>query len=129
MKLRIRDNSVRLRLTRGEVDVLRDVGLVAGHTGFPGGREFQYAVASSAASVSAGASFLDNAVTVQLPQSTVVAWANSEQVSIVGEQLLDDGELLTILVEKDFACLAPREGEDDSDAFAHPEADNDNVTC
>jgi hypothetical protein len=129
MKLRIRDNSVRLRLTRGEVDMLRDVRRVAGRTGFPGGREFRYVVESSAACNEAGASFSDTAITVQLPQSSVVAWANSEQVSIVGEQVLGDGEFLAILVEKDFACLAPREGEDDSDAFAHPEADNDNVTC
>ena len=51
----------------------------------------------------------------------MLAWANSEQVSISGEQVLDDGEKLNILVEKDFACLAPREGEDESDMFEHPE--------
>jgi hypothetical protein len=30
--------------------------------------------------------------------------------------------VLGILVEKDFACLAPREGEDESDMYPHPEA-------
>jgi hypothetical protein len=129
MKLRIRDNSVRLRLTRGEVDILRDVELVAGRTDFPGGHEFRYVVESSPDSVKPEASFARNTVTVRLPERTVLAWANSEQVSIVGEQLLDNGESLAILVEKDFACLAPREGEDDSDAFAHPEADTDDVSC
>lgn len=123
MKLRIRDNSIRLRLTRGEVDNLRDAGLVSARTPFPGGREFQYSVESSPASVNPGAFFSDNVITVRLPETAVLAWANSEQVSIVGEQRLDDGELLTILVEKDFACLAPREGEDDSDMYAHPDAD------
>ena len=39
-----------------------------------------------------------------------------------GEQVLDDGAKLAILVEKDFACLAPREGEDESDMFPHPDA-------
>ena len=129
MKLRIRDNSIRLRLSRGEVDILRDAGLVAGRTGFPGGREFQYVIEGSPASVNPGAFFSDHTVTVRLPETTVLAWANSEQVSIVGEQRLDDGELLSILVEKDFACLAPREGEDESDMFAHPEADNDQAQC
>ncbi len=123
MKLRIRDNSIRLRLARGEVDHLRDAGLVSARTPFPGGREFQYSVESSPASVNPGAFFSDNVITVRLPETAVLAWANSEQVSIVGEQRLDDGELLTILVEKDFACLAPREGEDDSDMYAHPDAD------
>ena len=129
MKLRIRDNSIRLRLTRGEVELLRDTGLVAATTGFPGGREFQYRVEGSPASVNPGAFFSDNIVTVRLPESTVLAWANSEQVSIEGEQRLDDGETLSILVEKDFVCLAPRDGEDESDMFAHPEADNDQAQC
>ena len=129
MKLRIRDNSIRLRLSRGEVDILRDSGLVAARTGFPGGRDFQYVVESSPASVNPGAFFSDNVVTVRLPETAVLAWANSEQVSIVGEQRLDDGVPLSILVEKDFACLAPRDGEDESDMFAHPEASNDQAQC
>jgi hypothetical protein len=129
VKLRIRDNSIRLRLTRGEVDALRDTGLMAARTGFPGGREFQYVVESSPASVNPGAFFSDSVVTVRLPETAVLAWANSEQVSIGGEQRLDDGELLSILVEKDFACLAPRDGEDESDMFVHPEADNDEAQC
>ena len=122
MKPRIRDNSVRVRLTRGEVDTLRDNGVVSARTGFPGSREFQYRVESSPASVIPGAFFSDNVVTVRLPETTVLAWANSEQVSIAGEQRLDDGEQLMILVEKDFACLAPRKGEDETDMFEHPDS-------
>lgn len=123
MKLRIRDNSVRLRLTRGEVDQLRDNGVVSASTGFPGGRDFQYVVESSPASVKPGAFLSECVITVRLPETTVLAWANSDQVSIKGEQLLDD-DALTILVEKDFTCLVPREGEDDSDMFPHPEAES-----
>ena len=129
MKLRIRDNSVRVRLTRGEVDALRDKGVVSARTGFPGGHDFQYLVESSPASVNLSAFFSGNVVTVRLPETTVLAWANSEQVSIAGEQRLDDGEQLMILVEKDFACLAPREGEDESDMFAHPEAESGEGQC
>ena len=77
MKLRIRDNSVRVRLTRGEVDDLRDNGVVSARTGFPGSREFQYRVESSPASIIPGAFFSDNVVTVRLPETTVLAWANS----------------------------------------------------
>jgi hypothetical protein len=122
VKLRIRDNSVRLRLTRGEVDALRSDGIVQARTAFPGGREFVYAVESSPASVSPGAFLSDGKVTVQLPESAVLAWASSEQVSITGEQQHNNGDKLVILVEKDFACLAPREGEDESDMFPHPQA-------
>jgi hypothetical protein len=123
VKLRIRDNSIRLRLERAEVDALRDDGLVSARTGFPGGREFQYVVESSSASVNPGAFFSENVMTVRLPETAVLAWANSEQVSIAGDLLLDDGVPLSILVEKDFACLAPRAGEDESDMYPHPNVD------
>ena len=64
----------------------------------------------------------DNAI--RLPETLVLAWVTTEQVSIQGEQILDDGEKLSILVEKDFACLAPRPGEDESDMFTHPDVDS-----
>lgn len=124
MKLRIRDNSIRLRLTRGEVETLREDGLVSCRTAFPGGRDFQYLLESSPASVNPAAFFSDCIMTVRLPETTVLAWATTEQVSIRGEQLLDDGEKIDILVEKDFTCLAPREGEDESDMYPHPDADS-----
>ncbi len=124
MKLRIKDNSVRLRLTRSEVDALRASGIVASKIDFPGGRALQYRLESSPASVSPAAFFADTAVTVRLPEAAVLAWATTEQVSLQGEQLLDDGEMLKILVEKDFACLTQREDEDESDLYPHPDADS-----
>jgi hypothetical protein len=123
MKLRIRDNSVRLRLMRSEVDALRKDGLVSSKIEFPGSREFNYEVESSPASVNPGAFLSDNVLTIRLPETTVLAWAASEQVSIDGEQLLDDGQRLSILVEKDFACLVPREDENDAEMFENPDAD------
>ena len=123
VKLRIRDNSIRLRLMRGEVEALNDSGVVSARTGFPGGRSFSYVVESSPASVKPAAFFSDNVVTIRIPETAVLAWASSEQVSIESEQLLDDGDVLKILVEKDFACLAPRDGEEEADMFPHPETD------
>ncbi len=129
MKLRIRDNSVRLRLTPTEVDALRQEGLVSARTDFPGGREFRYEIESSPASVTPAAFLSDNVLTVRLPETSVLAWATTEQVSIKGEQLLDEGENLTIIVEKDFSCLAPREGEDESDMYPHPQAESQEGQC
>lgn len=127
MKLRIRDNSVRLRLMRGEVDELREKGVVEASTGFPGNRSFRYSVESSPASVTPAAFFSDNRIILRLPETTVLAWSTSEQVSIEGEQVLDDGGILKILVEKDFVCLTGRDDEDESDMYPHPEAGS--VTC
>jgi hypothetical protein len=103
---------------------LRSDGVVSSRTGFPGAREFRYTVESSPAVVSPGVFLSDCVVTVRLPEATVLGWATTEQVSIDGEQLLEDGEKVRILVEKDFACLAPREGEDESDLYPHPNVDN-----
>jgi hypothetical protein len=123
VKIRIKGNSIRLRLTRGEVDTMRSNGIVSAKTGFPGGREFVYTLESSPASVNPAAFLSENEIRVRLPETVVLAWSTTEQVSIEGEQLLDDGEKLLILVEKDFACLAPRPGEDETDMYPHPDVD------
>lgn len=123
VKIRIRDNSIRLRLSKGEVEAMRETGVVTSITGFPGGRYFKYSLESSPASVNPAAFYSDNEIKIRLPETMVLAWVTTEQVSIEGEQVLDDGEKLSILVEKDFACLAPREGEDESDMYVHPDVD------
>lgn len=64
----------------------------------------------------------NNVLTVRVPPMDVNQWAESERVSIRSEQDLGNGELLHILIEKDFACLAPREGEDETDMYPNPNA-------
>lgn len=127
MKLRIRDNSIRLRLTRGEVDRFRADGLLGAAIHFPGGTKIEYMVESSPASVKPMARYSNNTIAVRIPESTVREWAESDQVSISSEQALDDGGVLSLLIEKDFACLTPRDGEDESDMFPHPNAGEE--TC
>jgi hypothetical protein len=104
LKLRIRDNSIRLRLSKTEVDTVNSDGLVRGKVQFAGSNSFTYVLESSPATVKPEAHF--------------------SRVSISSEQNLDEKEHLKILVEKDFACLAPREGEDESDLYPHPDADD-----
>jgi hypothetical protein len=57
---------------------------------------------------------------VTIPAAEVHDWATSDRVSIYGSELLAGGDSLAILVEKDFTCLQPRAGEDESDMFPHP---------
>ena len=123
MKLRVLDNSIRLRLTRTEVDTVAKEGLVKGHVVFPGQNAFSYILESSPATVNSEAHISNNVLTIRVPEAEIKAWAGSDEVSIDAKQGLDDGGALKILVEKDFACLAPREGEDESDMFPHPQAD------
>lgn len=121
MKLRIRDNSIRMRLTRGEVDSLHVSGRVAAVTPFTGGATLTYSVCTDLACDSPAAIFDNGQIAITLPTARVARWALSEDVSIRGEHRAGD-QRLNILVEKDFACLSPRDDEEESDMFAHPNA-------
>jgi hypothetical protein len=121
MKLRVLDNSIRLRLTRKEVDLASTDGLVKGRIAFAGSNTFDYVLESSPATVKAEAHISNNVLTVRIPEAEILKWASTEQVSIASDQVVDNGAQLKILVEKDFACLAPREGEDETDMFPHPQ--------
>lgn len=126
MKLRVRDNSIRLRLTQSEVASVRTAGLVRGRVPFPGSNNFDYILESSPATVKPEAHISNNVLTVRIPEAEILSWADSNDVSISASQPLDGGDELSILVEKDFACLAPREGEDETDMYPHPEAGKNN---
>lgn len=126
MKLRIQDNSVRLRLTRTEVDRLDAQGEVSAFAAFPGEQALRYAV-KIGRSGRVSARFDDHVLEVTIPADEARDWARTERVSIHGSEPLPGGDSLAILVEKDFACLKPREGEDDSDMFPHPRENEE--TC
>lgn len=95
-------------------------GRVRASVSFAGGAGLNYVCEASETASAPAATFDGTTLAVLLPAATVARWADSEQVSISGEQRLDGQGSLTLLVEKDFACLVPREGEDESDMFEHP---------
>jgi len=130
LKLRVRDNSIRLRLTRSEVELVRNdglgLGLGRGRVPLAGRNNFDYVLESSPATVKPEAHISNNVLTVRIPEAEIISWSESDEVSISASQILDGGDQLNILVEKDFACLAPREGEDETDMYPHPEAGTEN---
>jgi hypothetical protein len=123
LKLRIQGNSIRLRLSRSEVGLVQRQGRIGAAVCFPGGATFEYFLETSAASDRVEARLAGACLTVSLPEAAVRQWASTEQVSIAAEQPLGQNDKLSILVEKDFACLKPREDEDESDMFPHPGED------
>ena len=120
LKLRVLDNSIRLRLSQSEVRQVSEDGLVRGRVRFAGSNAFEYLLESSPATVNPEAHMSNNVLTVRVPKMDIRQWADSDRVSIDAAQVLSDGERLRILVEKDFRCLAPRDGEDESDLYPHP---------
>lgn len=122
MKLRIRGNSIRLRLTQTELEQFGESGRVKDGADFGGGSHLGYALVRDERSEEVKASFGGSGLTVSLPAKTVEEWVNTDLVSIRADQAIDSESVLKILVEKDFQCLAPREDEDESDMFPHPNA-------
>jgi hypothetical protein len=92
MKLRLQGNSVRLRLTRSEVERLREIGLVEESVDFGAGEVLAYRLQS------------------RLEQGPVKAAFG----------LYAQSGPLAISIEKDFRCLTRRLDEQEPNAYPHP---------
>jgi hypothetical protein len=123
MKLRIRGDSIRLRLDQSEVAQLRDGGRVeqAIHFGPGEGARLGYAVVADGVD-EPRAELHAGSIVVHLPRARVRAWADGDEVGLEAAQSTGDGRTLRVLVEKDFRCLASRPGEDDRGGFPNPNA-------
>ena len=122
MKLRIRRNTLRLRLSRGEVNDLAERGEVRESIAFGAAptERLGYAVVASDEAEETSARLSAGSVEVLVPRALAREWAANETVGFEADQAIGAGLSLHILVEKDFACLTPRKGEDDADAFPNP---------
>ena len=119
MKLRILGNSLRLRLSVPEVALLKEDNVISDKINF--GRSTLTYKIELTASNELDVSFSDNQITVWVPEKTALNWADTDEVSIrATKELREDS--LRILIEKDFACLKPREGENESELFPNPQA-------
>jgi hypothetical protein len=101
MKLRILDDSVRLRLSQTEVEHIARGEAVRSHARFPDGCFLVYGLEPSA-ETTIGATYRDNEIKVCVPTETARTWATSEQVTLSATVAIEGGEL-AILVEKDAA--------------------------
>lgn len=121
MKLRIRGNSIRLRLRQGEVRTLVERGVVEERTEFgPAGRTFGYAVRADDAAAAVSAEFTGERIVVRVPGGVAREWSSSEQVGIEASQPAPGGDSLRILIEKDFECLNAPPEESQDGAYPHP---------
>lgn len=122
MKLRLRANTLRLRLTRGEVDLLGQGQLVAEQTQFPDGSILKYVLvpanefAASLVSTKHG-----QEIRIEVAATAAQSWASSDQVGLGGDEPLRAGPL-EVLIEKDFTCITPREGDVELDTYPNPNA-------
>jgi hypothetical protein len=115
----MKGDSLRLRLTRAEVRQLAQTGRVEEHVHFGAHGVLVYRLQRAPGAATLGATFDTGVIEIQVPEARAREWCDSELVTLEGVQNEAAAEL-RIIVEKDFACLAPRRDEDESDNFPHP---------
>ena len=104
MKLRIKGDSLRLRVAPSEVLQLIATGRIVETTHFAPGVHLSYALQHSAAADCIAVTHALHEVTVIVPTSVALAWANGDHVGIYGDVPNGSGSL-SLAIEKDFACL------------------------
>lgn len=118
MKLRIKGNSIRLRLSKTEVATLCADGVLREQTDFAE-TSFVYVLMKSGEQKNIEATFTGHQLTVFVPGSMLEGWPQNQVVSL--DNRLPDGAVpsLYILIEKDFKCI-DNTIEDQSDNYDHP---------
>ncbi|PPK99962.1 DUF7009 family protein [Parapedobacter indicus] len=112
MKIRIKGNSLRYRLTRSEVAGLKAAGRLEEHTAFDG-KTFTYAI-ETGNSDRLTADFIENKIVLNMPRTMIDELYNTDKVGFE-----DTSGTVSLLVEKDFACIDNTE-EDQSDHYPNP---------
>lgn len=117
MKLRIKDNSIRLRLSQSEVKSIEEQGEVQCDLNLGSGT-FRYKLVKQGNEISAD--YSKDCITIAVPANVISAWVGTDQVGFDHQISLESGKELSVLVEKDFKCLTDRPHEDESDLFQNP---------
>jgi len=120
MKLRIKGNTIRYRLSKSEINRFAKEGYIESNTPFVSS-VFTYALQSRPDELGheLSADFKDCVVTLYVPEKMVAEWVNTDVVGFDTWMDVDNGEKLYLLLEKDFKCL-DETVEDQSDNYENP---------
>ena len=123
MKLRIKGNSLRLRVSRSELARLLDGERVEETIHFARAPEasLTYALESSVQVAPVKVQYEPRVVKVILSQSQACIWGAEDKVGVYSTLDIGAAGSLEVIVEKDFACLDGSD-EENSDTFANPQA-------
>src|SRR4051812_5004513 len=118
MKIRIKGNSIRLRLSKTDVERLDQTGYLEEQTSFPENK-FIYALKSSDIGKELSATFEGNKITVTIPKALIYNWPVNDTVGFDSRIKITETDSLYLLVEKDFICI-DETTEDQSDNYENP---------
>jgi hypothetical protein len=120
MKIRIKANTLRVRFSQLEMDQFGETGLVSDQIDFPGGESLRSEIEVSETADRLGISFEDSVIRISVPVRQAREWIDTGQVGISEKIDVDGQRQIELLLEKDFRCLVPREGENEADLFPNP---------
>lgn len=120
MKLRFRNNSVRLRVNRREVEALVEGRVLEEQISFPRNSRIAYTLQSSS-NPAGEASFEAGTIRISAPAYQVNNWASTDTVGIYFE-LPANGSSLKVAIEKDLECVDGSPEEYDPEAFPRAES-------
>jgi hypothetical protein len=112
MKIRIKGNSLRYRLTKTDVENFDRDGYLEETTNF-GTQVFKYALQRSSSDCLT-ADFNDNTIIMLMPVTMAIEWTSTDRVGYENST----GPMY-LLIEKDFKCL-DNVAEDQSDNYPNP---------
>ncbi len=118
MKLRIKGNSIRIRLSKTEVDELVSGSIQHDNTNF-GNSNFGYTVQPVNSGGSLFAGYDNNIITLYVPKALLKDWSDNSVVGFEAMMPLENSGHLHLLLEKDFKCI-DKTMEDQSDFFENP---------
>lgn len=112
MKIRIKGDTIRYRLSKTDVSNFKNEGYIEESTDF-GHSKFGYALKKTDKNT-LSAIFIDNKITILMPAAMAAEWTSTDRIGFEG---YDDK--LFMLIEKDFQCL-DNVAEDQSDNYPNP---------
>ena len=118
MKIRIKGNSIRFRLTQSEVKQLSETGSIMETTEF-GSNAFHYQVKLEPSVKNLEASYSNDEIVMLVPETDGKNWFHNNTAGFEHEMEFPKGKKLHLLLEKDFTCLENR-AEDQSDNYPNP---------
>ena len=118
LKLRIHGNSIRLRLSRSEVELCASQGYLRSSLDFGAMGRFDYSLETSE-DFTFRCAYGSDGILVTVPRNVLNDWASSDRVEISSTIKVSEEATLQLLVEKDFQCLHKDEV-DNSDSFPNP---------
>lgn len=119
MKIRIKGNSIRYRLTKTDIKNFGTSGFIEEKTEFLNGPSFFYRLEKKEDITNIEASFSNNRMTIFVSGKIAEEWIITDIIAFDNKMNIGNGKELFLLIEKDFACL-DYTLEDQSDNYPNP---------